>query len=61
MCTSLRVEDLIRRDGGGDVEDALAPLHGGGQRGAVQHVGLEQPQVLRRPVQLHQMRVLLVT
>ena len=43
------------------MEDALAPLDGGGQRGAVQHVGLKQPQALRRPVQLHQMRVLGIT
>ena len=40
------------------MEDALAPLDGGGQRGAVEHVGLEQAQALRRPVQLHQVRVL---
>ena len=43
------------------MEDALATLNGGGERGAVEHVGLEQAQALRRAVQLHQMRVLLVT
>ena len=36
MCTtSLRIDALIRGDGGGDVEDALAPLDGGGERGCV--------------------------
>ena len=40
------------------MEDPPAPGDRGGQRAAVEHVGPEQPEVLRRPFQLPQVGVL---
>lgn len=40
------------------VEDALAPREGGHQRVVVEHVGFEEPEVVRGPVQPLQKRVL---
>jgi hypothetical protein len=46
---------------GGDMEDALAPGERGRQRGVVEHVRLEQAQVLRGSVQLLKELVLRIT
>jgi hypothetical protein len=49
--TCLRIKNLIRGHGTGKMENPLAPGDCGSQRVLVEHVGLEQPEILRGPFQ----------
>ena len=59
--TCLGIMDLVRGNRGGDVEDTLAPGDRGRQGVAIEHVGSEQEQPLRGPVQQLQVGVLGIT
>jgi hypothetical protein len=60
-CTCLRIKNPIRGHRTGNMEDPPAPGDCGSQRVAVEHVGLEQPEILRGPFQLPQVGVLGIT